>query len=249
MTPSPPRLLVWSSASVTHVGKVRQINQDTCLDLPELGLWAVADGMGGHEAGELASRRIVEYLQNVAEPTGLDQFVAGVVAQLQAVNHDLREESARRHHATIGSTVAVLLVFGFQCACVWAGDSRVYRYRDGTLERLTTDHSLVEEYVAQGKLQPDEAESNPAANVITRAVGVEDVLDLDVRTFDLADGDRFLLCSDGLYKEVSETEFAARLAGGDCSAVVERLQALSLDRQARDNLTIVAVDIRNPFMA
>ncbi len=247
MNATPPQLLAWSSASVTHVGKVRQVNQDACLELPELGLWAVADGMGGHEAGELASARIVEYLRDIGEPVDMDQFITGVVDALQAVNRDLREESARRRYATIGSTVAVLLAFGFQCACIWAGDSRIYRYRGGRLERLTTDHSLVEEYISQGTLDPAQAEASPAANVITRAVGVEDLLELDVRKFDLTNGDRFLLCSDGLYKEISEPEMAAQLAGGACHSVIDRLQAMYLDRHARDNLSIVAVDITNPF--
>jgi len=249
MNATPPKRLVWSSDSTTHVGKVRKVNQDACLERPELGLWAVADGMGGHEAGELASARIVEHLRGVGQPADMDQFINSVVDTLQAVNRDLREESARRHGATIGSTVAVLLVFGDQCACIWAGDSRVYGSRGGRLERLTTDHSLVEEYVAQGKLNPQEAEASPAANVITRAVGVEDLLELDVRRFDLTGGDRFLLCSDGLFKEVSEPEMAEQLAGGTCHSVVDGLQATYLQRQARDNLSLVVVDITNPFAA
>lgn len=248
MNAADPHILVWRWAGVTHAGNVRKVNQDAYVALPELGLWAVADGMGGHEAGEVASRRIVELLHDVDEAANLDGFVAGAVAQLQAANRSLREESARRGHATVGSTVAVLVVFGLRCACLWAGDSRVYRYRGGRLERLTTDHSLVEEYIAQGKLDPAQAEASPAANVITRAVGADDRLDLDVREFDLANGDRFLLCSDGLYKEVSEDELQACMSADlSCAAVVERLRSLALGRQGRDNVTIVAVDIVNPF--
>jgi serine/threonine protein phosphatase PrpC len=231
------------------VGNVRKVNQDACLSLPELGLWAVADGMGGHHAGELASARIVEFLQDVDAPPDLDRFVAGVVDRLQAVNLDLRRESERQDHAVIGSTVAVLIMFGFECACIWAGDSRVYRHRSGRLERLTTDHSLVEEYIAQGRLRPEEAESDPAANVITRAVGVEDEVEFDVRKFDLRSGDRFVICSDGLYKEVSEAEIAQIIAAGDSTAAVERLLSLALERRGRDNISIVAVDIDDPFSA
>jgi len=249
MNSAHPQILVWQSAACTHVGNVRKVNQDAYLSMPELGLWAVADGMGGHHAGELASSRIVEFLQDVEEPLNLDQFIASAVDRLQAVNLDLREESLRRDHAVIGSTVAVLVAFGFECACIWAGDSRVYRYRSGRMERLTVDHSLVEEYIAQGRLRPEEAESDPAANVITRAVGVEDQVEFDVRKFDLSNGDRFLICSDGLYKEVSEAEIAGLLGTGDCAAVVDRLLALALERRGRDNISIVAVNIDNPFSA
>ena len=250
MNATPPQFLVWHSAAVTHVGNVRKVNQDAYLSLPELGLWAVADGMGGHQAGEVASSRIVEFLQDVDEPLDLDQFIAGVVARLQAVNLDLREESLRRDHAVIGSTVAVLIIFGLECACIWAGDSRIYRSRSNRLERLTVDHSLVQEYIAQGRLRPEEAESDPAANVITRAVGVEDEVEFDVRKFDLSNGDRFLICSDGLYKEVSEAEIAQMMAAtGDSTAAVDRMLSLALERRGRDNISIVAVNIDNPFSA
>lgn len=247
MNATPPQILVWHSADVTHVGNVRKVNQDACLSLPELGLWAVADGMGGHHAGEVASARIVEFLQDVDAPPDLDRFIDGVVDRLQAVNADLRQESERRDHAVIGSTVAVLIMFGFECACIWAGDSRVYRHRAGRLERLTTDHSLVEEYIAQGRLRPEDAESDPAANVITRAVGVEDKVEVDVRKFALRSGDRFVICSDGLYKEVSEAEIGDMITTGDSAAVVDRLLSLALERRGRDNISIVAVDIDNPF--
>jgi len=250
MNATPRQFLVWHSAAATHVGNVRKVNQDAYLSLPELGLWAVADGMGGHQAGEVASSRIVEFLQDVGEPLDLDQFIAGVVDRLQAVNLDLREESLRRDHAVIGSTVAVLIMFGFECACIWAGDSRIYRYRSNRLERLTVDHSLVEEYIAQGRLRPEEAESDPAANVITRAVGVEDAVEFDVRKFDLSNGDRFIICSDGLYKEVSEAEIAQMMAAtGDSTAAVDRMLTLALERRGRDNISIVAVNIDNPFSA
>ena len=207
-------------------------------------------GMGGHEAGEVASRRIVELLHDVDEAADLDGFVAGAVARLQAANLDLREESLRRDHAVIGSTVAVLIIFGLECACIWAGDSRIYRSRSNRLERLTVDHSLVQEYIAQGRLRPEEAESDPAANVITRAVGVEDEVEFDVRKFDLSNGDRFLICSDGLYKEVSEAEIAQMMAAtGDSTAAVDRMLSLALERRGRDNISIVAVNIDNPFSA
>ena len=247
MSTSRPHILVWQSAACTHVGNVRKVNQDAFLSLPELGVWAVADGMGGHHAGELASSRIVEFLQEVDEPLNMDQFITGVIERLQAANLNLREESVRQDHAVIGSTVAVLIAFGFECACIWAGDSRVYRLRGGRLERLTVDHSLVEEYIAQGRLRPEEAESDPSANVITRAVGVEDEVDFDVRRFDLDSGDRLMICSDGLYKEVSETEMAELMGAGDSASVADRLLGLALERRGRDNVSVVVVSISDPF--
>lgn len=242
-----PLLLLWSSASRTEVGKVRKVNEDACLDLPEIGLWAVADGMGGHAAGDLASRMIVEELQQLDAPESLSDFIDKVSSRLLAVNAALRAESARRDRRTIGSTVVVLVAFAYECACIWAGDSRIYRVRGGEMVRLTDDHSLVEEYVTRGILRREDAESSPQANVITRAVGVVEDLELDTRAYALNAGDTFLLCSDGLYKELSEPEIARCIAtgGSDHQTIVDTLTETALSRGARDNLTTVLVTIRD----
>jgi serine/threonine protein phosphatase PrpC len=239
-------LFHWSSAGRSHVGMVRAINEDACLAMPELGLWAVADGMGGHEAGDIASQMIVEALQQTPVPPNWPDFLHSVREALYDVNRRLREESAQRYqHRTIGSTVVVLLAHGDQCACLWVGDSRIYRFRDGQLEQLTRDHSHVQELVDQGLLSPEEAHRHPLANVITRAVGSSDDLQVDEVTHELQVGDVFLLCSDGLNKTVNDEEIARLLAhsNNNCQEAVKAFIHLALMRDASDNVTTVVVSI------
>lgn len=236
----------WSSAGRSHVGMVRAINEDACLALPELGLWAVADGMGGHEAGDVASRMIVETLQQLPPPASWQDFLDSVRERLFEVNRRLREESAQRyHHRTIGSTVVVLLAHEDRCACLWVGDSRIYRLRNGQLDKLTRDHSHVQELVDQGLIAPEDANRHPLANVITRAVGSSDDLQIDQTIFPLQAGDMFLLCSDGLNKTVSDEEIARLLAHSDhnCQEAVKAFIHLALMRDANDNVTTVVVNI------
>ena len=239
-------LFHWSSAGRSHVGMVRAINEDACLAMPELGLWAVADGMGGHEAGDIASQMIVEALQQTPAPPSWPDFLHSVREALYDVNRRLREESAQRYqHRTIGSTVVVLLAHEDQCACLWVGDSRIYRLRDSQLEQLTRDHSHVQELVDQGLLSPEEAHRHPLANVITRAVGSSDDLQIDEVTHELQVGDIFLLCSDGLNKTVNDEEIARLLAhsNNNCQEAVKAFIHLALMRDASDNVTTVVVSI------
>lgn len=236
-----PALLHWSSASQTHVGMVRKLNEDACLELANKGIWAVADGMGGHAAGDLASRSVVEALATLPEPASLGASIGDVQQRLQAVNLRLGEEARRRKVQVIGSTAVVLLVYGSHGVVVWAGDSRAYRYRQGELEQLTRDHSQVEELVSLGRITREQAEHYPGSNVITRAVGVMAELELDSEMFEVLEGDIFLLCSDGLYNEVSNAEIRESLAAGDCQYACDLLVRRALSRGARDNVTVVIV--------
>jgi len=233
--------LNWSSASRTDVGTVRKLNEDSVLDLPELGLWIVADGMGGHAAGDFASGAIVSALATIARPSSLDELVSEVRRRLQAVNRHLNEEARSRREQVIGSTVVALLTFGGYGIVLWAGDSRAYLYRRGELIQLTRDHSQVEELVSRGLLTPEQAEGHPAANVITRAVGVVDSLELDSETLEVAEDDTFLLCSDGLYRELDDNAIKARLALGDCRRSCDALVDAALAQQARDNVSVIVV--------
>ncbi len=241
----------WSSAGRSHVGMVRVINEDACLALPERGLWAVADGMGGHEAGDIASRMLVEALQQIPPPLEWGDHLDAVRGSLRDVNRRLREESAQRYqHRTIGSTVVVLIAYESQCACLWVGDSRIYRLRDGQLQLLTRDHSHVQELVDQGLISPEDAHHHPLANVITRAVGSADELHVDEAVYPLQAGDLFLLCSDGLNKTVSDEEIAHLLAHSDhnCQEAVKAFIHLALMREANDNVTTVVVNIGEPAL-
>lgn len=193
----------WLSASLTNVGNVRKINEDACLDLPSRGLWVVADGMGGHAAGDVASQMIVETLRQIPAVDKLSGFVDVVEDCLLDANRKLYEMSrSGAEQRVIGSTVAALLAFENHCLCAWAGDSRIYRLRDGIFEQVTRDHSEVEEMIEQGLITPEAAAVHPSANIITRAVGGTSDLHLDLELFELQSLDRFLVCSDGLYKEL-----------------------------------------------
>ncbi len=233
----------WTSAGISDVGKIRKINEDAFADRPDIGLWVVADGMGGHDAGDFASRAIVDSLQQVGLYRRLSTFIDAVEDCLLQVNRDLIEEAEKREASTtIGSTVVTLLAVQDYCGCLWAGDSRAYRLRDGQLQAVSQDHSQVEELIEQGLLLREDAEAHPAANVITRAVGAAEELFVDVELVELQDGDRFLLCSDGLFKEVSEPEIAQQLRQGSCQGVCRDLVQLALERGSRDNVTVIVVD-------
>ncbi|MDP3854191.1 PP2C family serine/threonine-protein phosphatase [Phenylobacterium sp.] len=239
---APPRVRVFQTASRTHVGLSRSLNEDRFLARPEIGLWAVADGMGGHQAGDLASLRVVEAL------VGLGRFGSGY-AYLNAVRDRLADANAdlMAHAATlspgavIGSTVVVLLAHEDHYACVWAGDSRVYLRRGGALMRITHDHSLMQELIDSGALDEQEARKRRISNVITRAVGATDTLELSETHGDIRPGDVFLLCSDGLTGLVEDHELGAVLALDDLEAAADRLLSLTLKRGAKDNVTLMLV--------
>jgi protein phosphatase len=241
--------LNWSSASRTDVGTVRKLNEDSVLDLPELGLWMVADGMGGHAAGDFASGAIVSALASIPPPASLGALVGEVRKRLQAVNRHLNEEARNRREQVIGSTVVALLVFGGHGVVVWAGDSRAYLFRGGELTQLTRDHSQVEELIKLGLLAPEQAEEHPAANVITRAVGVADELELDSEMLAVAEEDMFLLCSDGLYREVDDKAIKAALAAGDCGQSCDTLIEAALAGGARDNVSVIVVRANDEVQA
>lgn len=234
----------WSSAALSDMGKVRSLNEDAYLDLPAAGLWAVADGMGGHRAGDVASRRIVEALTNIEVPTLLSAYVDQVEERVLTVNQELLKlAESDAGSSTIGSTVVVLLAWRSHVVCLWAGDSRAYLFREGRLRQMTRDHSEVEDLIAQGLLLRADADSHPAVNVITRAVGAEANLCFDIAIWELRDADRYLLCSDGLYKELSEQEIASAMGQCDCAQVCKELLERVLQKDASDNVTALVVEV------
>lgn len=236
-------VLRWTSSSRTDVGMVRLHNEDAVLDRPDAGLWAVADGMGGHSAGDVASAMIVEQLQTLDTAQPLSRLLEQAEATLEAVNARLRLLAVTRDAATIGSTVVALLAHGAHAICLWAGDSRAYRLRDGVLEQVTQDHALVADLVDRGVLSAEQAANHPQSNLVTRAVGASDTLKLDLEIMRLRPGDRFILCSDGLDKELHHEEIRALLARGGGSDAADDLVELALSRGSRDNVTVVAVQI------
>lgn len=231
----------WNSHAVSHVGTVRKVNEDACLNRPARGVWAVADGMGGHSAGDVASQTVIEMLDDLPAEGTLASMATCIEDTLREANTRLVKLARDSDKHTIGCTVVVLVIRGHHALCVWAGDSRLYRLRKGRLEQLTQDHAMVEDMVEAGLIRREEAESHPHANRITRAIGATDDLFVDMEIYDVEPNDRFLLCSDGLYKEATEADIAKQLKrkGDTAKAAVD----FALDKNARDNVTVVTVTI------
>lgn len=213
------------------------------LDSPQNGVWVVADGMGGHKAGDLASSSIVRAMSEIGEIEKPSRLVDTVEDRLIDVNKRLYALSKQDgKDSVIGSTVAMVVALPGYCLCIWAGDSRVYRLRDFKLEQLTTDHSEVEELIADGMLERSEAAGYPGENVITRAVGGEEELLLELRLFPMRNKDRYLICSDGLFKDIEFNEIQQLLADGSTVDASQRLLACALSRRCSDNVSIVTMD-------
>ena len=233
------------SWALTDVGAVRKHNEDNMLVRPDIGLWAVADGAGGHASGEVASGMIVDALSRLPTHLGAGELLSGIRVAITEVHAALREEAARRGgNVMIASTFVGLMIRDRHFACLWAGDSRAYLLRHGQLQQISRDHSLVQELVDAGTLRPEEAETHPHANVITRAVGADDdALELDKVIGQIQPGDRFLLCSDGLSKTLSEQEIHGLLGAPDGVPPTELLIAAALAHRVNDNVTAVVVEV------
>jgi len=237
--------LSWTSFGVSNTGKVRKHNEDSMLERPEIGLWAVADGMGGHAAGDVASQMIVSSLKKVHEGVNLNRYIDDVEDRLIEVNKRLvkkAQDSEKR--TTIGSTVVSMVAYGRYCVYIWAGDSRLYRLRNNDLRQMTTDHSQVELYVEKGLITREEASVHPHLNMITRAVGATDDLFLDMEIQEMERKDRYLLCSDGLTKHMTDFEIEDILhEEGSGEETCKTLIDLTLERGAVDNVTVIVIDI------
>jgi protein phosphatase len=229
---------VFQTGAATHVGKVRARNEDSLLARPEIGLWAVADGMGGHDAGDLASATVVDALRSIARPQTAAHLLAQCERQLAQANSTLVAIS-RERGAMLGTTVAVLLVHREHFACVWAGDSRIYLLRDRTITLCSRDHTEAEELLAEGRLTAAEARAWPRRNVITRAIGVREEAELEISNGVLQAGDAFVLCSDGLTNHVEDREILAMTAANAPQRACDALIDLTLSRGASDNVTAI----------
>ena len=233
------RPLRWNSRALSHVGAVRKNNEDSFLHRPDLGVWVVADGMGGHAAGDVASQTVVECLTQLPANGDLATLVDAAEDKLLEANRRLLTLALNQQQRTIGSTAVALLARGRYVACMWAGDSRVYRVRGKKIERITQDHAMVEDLVSSGLMSREEASGHPQANRITRAIGAMPGLFVDVEIYEVEPGDIFVLCSDGLYKELKDLDIARALNGNE--QAVDALINLALERRARDNVTAIAV--------
>ncbi|MCQ2995715.1 serine/threonine-protein phosphatase [Pseudomonas quasicaspiana] len=233
-----------ASVGRTERGKVRERNEDAYLNSPEHGLWVVADGMGGHQCGDLASQLIVSSVAAIARYTHLDDRLFAVRECLRGVNHRLGKGVAARagdSAPVMGSTVVALLIEGPRAVCVWAGDSRCYLWREQRLYQLTRDHSLLQKLIADEHMCSREAAQHPGAHALTRAVGGGDGLSLEVIELDVRCGDVFVLCSDGLYQAVDHQVLGNALNNRSPRLTVDLLFDHVLRGPASDNLTAVVV--------
>jgi serine/threonine protein phosphatase PrpC len=203
--------------------------------------------MGGHEAGEVASALVIDMLQAAAAEPGLSQRIAAAHIALQQANRRLQAMAqANGEKRTIGSTIVLLAADNMSFACLWAGDSRAYLARGGVLRQLSHDHSLVQQLVDSGDIDPTLAAHHPNANIILRAVGAAPELEIDSVDGEVRPGDVFLLASDGLTRLAGDDELLAELAAPDLEAAADRLLAMSLARKAPDNVSFVIVRARAP---
>jgi serine/threonine protein phosphatase PrpC len=204
----------------------------------------VADGMGGHDAGDVASRKIVESLESIRADKPLAKRVDEIEDRIEAVNTELNELAREgQGGGTIGSTMVALVAEERVGVFLWAGDSRLYRLRGGNLSQITTDHSQVEYYISQGLLTREQAEHHPESHIITRAVGSHDDLQLDVDMLEMRPGDRLLLCTDGLMRHIPTAEVETLLAQGTPEECALELIDLTLQRGAKDNVTVIVLDV------
>lgn len=226
----------------THVGRVRKHNEDSILVLPDQHIWVVSDGMGGHEGGDYASRVVVDAVAVLPPDMAATEKLGAIRHALQRAHSTIVAEADRRG-AVMGATVVALVLADGHFGALWAGDSRLYRLRDGKIDLLTTDHSLVAAFVESGQMDWDEAGKHPQANAITRAVGVGEELELDKIRGDAVPGDRFLLCSDGLNKYATIAELGAAMSNVPLEVVTDNLVQMALDRGGADNVSVIVVDV------
>jgi protein phosphatase len=246
-----------TSYGATHVGKKRRSNEDAFLVDDALGLYVVADGMGGHAAGEVASQEAVETIHGMVKqglralprlvgPLTPDharsacRLIEGAVQAATYMVFALSELD--REKSGMGTTISALLLLGSYAVTAQVGDSRIYQIQNGGVTQITEDHTLISWQLKQGLITVEEARRSPHRNVITRAVGNRDYVEVDTGLLALAEGDRFLLCSDGLHGYLSEQEIAV-LAFLGAETAVSRLIELANERGGKDNITAILVEV------
>jgi protein phosphatase/serine/threonine-protein phosphatase Stp1 len=235
------------ASGATHPGTAGRINEDAYLSRPDLGLWGVADGAGGHQSGEVASSEVVNVLDSIDAGLTAGEMLHEVRSRLDTVHGRLLAMSAQRGRGVLmATTVVIVIARDDYFACLWVGDSAAYLLRANVLTKITRDHSVVQEMVDRGMISEEQAYRHPKANMITRAIGADcESLVLDKRTGPLAPGDRILLCSDGLTKTLSNQQLV-ELSSMDGGFDAKRLVAAAIEAKATDNVTAVTIEFIPP---
>ena len=234
---------IFDTASVTHQGLVRKFNEDSIFTNTKAGVWVVADGMGGHKDGNVASSMIAAAAQELSAQTSMTAHVSQFQQQLQSVNRKLLSLSNGDSNAIIGSTVVALLIHDNNYSCIWAGDSRCYLIRSGALSQISHDHTEVQELVDTGMITKDEARTWPRRNVVTRAVGAHQDFQLETVSGSLKAGDCFVLCSDGLTGHLEDQEILDKVSWSSGQEACDSLLSLALERGGKDNISIIIINI------
>jgi len=238
--------MIFKSAARTDRGKVREKNEDAFINYPERKLWVVADGMGGHENGEIASRMVVEALADLELDKEFEKRVNQITQCLRRVNKQLTQEQTiikGQAPSIMGSTVVVLLIENHHMACVWAGDSRCYLFRKGNIYQVTKDHAVWQELMDNEKLSQKEAQQQKGSFALTRAIGASTELNLEIVEMEIEKGDKFLLCSDGVYQHISYDQLYVAMNKASASLGIEQLFSDILMTEAKDNLTAIIVSL------
>ena len=242
MMMSIPGSFAFDYAQRSDVGRVRKINEDSIACLPDSGAWVVSDGMGGHAAGDFASQTIARELESIGIPVSLEDLKARFMARLSSANAQIIAHAESLNGSTIGATLASALIHEDRFACVWSGDSRVYRMQNGSLTRLSRDHTEVQALLDLGRITQEEAENWPRKNVITRAIGVSEVPQCDIVEGIILDQDLFLLCTDGLTEYFDDSEIAQVLASAETtslSALCDHFVDGAIARDGKDNISVI----------
>lgn len=227
-----------AAVSRTHIGKLRQSNQDALIESPADGLWGVADGMGGHKGGETASAGARDGLMEQLAGKAPEQDALRIA--IGAVNRRLFLQQKEDEKLSGMGTTLTALWFSPDCVYIGhVGDSRAYRLRDGQLKQITEDHSVVAELLRSGMLTPEQAANHPMRNVITRAVGTEDGIEIDLMREERRQGDVWLICSDGLYGMMTDEKIAEILKESKLGKAADKLIEAALEGGGRDNITLV----------
>ena len=228
----------FDTGAATHVGKVRGRNEDSYLTRPEVGIWAVADGMGGHQAGDLASQTVIASLESIEPQASATELLAHCEENIANANRQLMR-LGRERGVVVGATLAALLVYDGYYACVWSGDSRIYMVREGEIMQLSRDHTEIQDLLASGAITPEEARNWSGRGAITRAIGVYDDPELEMVSGPIQPGDSFVICSDGLTNHVEDGEIRNFVDGNLSQKACDDLVALALERGGMDNVTVV----------
>lgn len=230
------------SVGFCHRGASRPHNEDAILERPDYGLWMVADGMGGHQGGDVASRLACEKVDQLCR-SNRPVSESALRQALEHAHRGIRQYSEEVLAGnTIGSTVVALMIQDASFQLLWAGDSRCYRLREGQIEQLSTDHTQVQAMVEEGMLSAREADSHPMAHMITRALGATEALQLDQLAGEVRPGDRFLLCSDGVSGEFSSDELRAFLSRGTSDESARAILHAALVNECSDNVSCIIVN-------